>query len=581
MNITVRCTTCYPMRLGDCPDTLDFAIAVAANTEYAYELCDSQGNIYEGETTTNGSGNVSISTSDVPFDAYPGLFNKWAGSFKLTLFDSEGDAVPFTVAGVEYTCIAFSFRETVELDNCNNEITCGCLLGGYAFPSDLIGQDGDFYIVQTSGVILEKDNGVWTVFHVPTNSTGTVNGANNGLHLDGTNAQLGVNPLIENTTIIGGTYDYKVTSVPEVGKTAEYEASQDLFGLLALAGFAINGQGFRYVLTYDGNGDPESWLFVKVSNDTALSGTYNASIGYINLATAAECFYEVTTAGLRAVTYDAVANETGLHINRVTEVIDILVHGVTKMTIDSSGITNNGLAGVGDRLMFANVSGLEGVKTAAQATAMLDVMVGDGGAGGTKGLVPPPAAGDAAASKFLKADGTWATAGSSGKLVWVGQMNTRTSANGLGAGIANTVVWASVTIPANTLQAGDIIKIYGAFDSPTSASYTMGISLSSQATYGGTEYAFSGNSASRYLGTENVVFYSGGNLIAPYFNTGWAGGLNIRENAYLGASTNNIISPGKTTAFAATNALYARAQFYGTLGVAYECLFIYVEIIRP
>jgi len=35
-------------------------------------------------------------------------------------------------------------------------------------------------------------------------------------------------------------------------------------------------------------------------------------------------------------------------------------------------------------------------------------MVGDSGAGGTKGLVPAPAAGDAAASKFLKADGTWA-----------------------------------------------------------------------------------------------------------------------------------------------------------------------------
>lgn len=45
--------------------------------------------------------------------------------------------------------------------------------------------------------------------------------------------------------------------------------------------------------------------------------------------------------------------------------------------------------------------------TAAQVTAMLNAMVGDSGAGGTKGLVPAPAAGDAAAGKFLKADGTW------------------------------------------------------------------------------------------------------------------------------------------------------------------------------
>ena len=35
------------------------------------------------------------------------------------------------------------------------------------------------------------------------------------------------------------------------------------------------------------------------------------------------------------------------------------------------------------------------------------VMVGDSGAGGVEGLVPAPAAGDAAASKFLKANGTW------------------------------------------------------------------------------------------------------------------------------------------------------------------------------
>lgn len=495
--------------------------------------------------------------------------------------DDTGQTITFDIDGTTYDC----FKITSIAAGCGTTeipdiVTCSSTAEGV--EGDLLVWD---YSEQewirlaagpASEVLTSNGPGVMPSYE-PAAGGGTVTGASNGLNLEGANVEMG-GALNENTTIAAGVFDYKVTSVPEANKTAEYEASQDLFGLLALAGFAINGQGFRYVLTYDGNGDPESWLFVKVSNDSTLSGTYNASIGYIDLASGAECFYEVTTAGLRAVTYDAVANETGLHINRVTEVIDILVHGVTKMTIDSSGITNNGLAGVGDRLMFANVSGLEGVKTAAQATAMLDVMVGDGGAGGTKGLVPPPAAGDAAASKFLKADGTWATAGSSGKLVWVGQMNTRTSANGLGAGIANTVVWASVTIPANTLQAGDIIKIYGGFDSPTSAGYVMGISLASQATYGGTEYAFSGNSASRYLGTENVVFYSGGNLIAPYFNTGWAPGLNIRENAYL---TNNIISPGKTTAFAATNALYARAQFYGTLGVAYECLFIYVEIIRP
>lgn len=35
-------------------------------------------------------------------------------------------------------------------------------------------------------------------------------------------------------------------------------------------------------------------------------------------------------------------------------------------------------------------------------------LVGDGGGGGTHGLVPAPGAGDAAGNKYLKADGTWA-----------------------------------------------------------------------------------------------------------------------------------------------------------------------------
>jgi hypothetical protein len=47
--------------------------------------------------------------------------------------------------------------------------------------------------------------------------------------------------------------------------------------------------------------------------------------------------------------------------------------------------------------------------TPATAAAALPAMVGDSGSGGTKGLVPAPASGDAAAGKVLKADGTWGT----------------------------------------------------------------------------------------------------------------------------------------------------------------------------
>ena len=45
----------------------------------------------------------------------------------------------------------------------------------------------------------------------------------------------------------------------------------------------------------------------------------------------------------------------------------------------------------------------------ANVSATDPVMVGDTGSGGKAGNAPAPAAGDAAAGKFLKADGTWAT----------------------------------------------------------------------------------------------------------------------------------------------------------------------------
>ena len=44
----------------------------------------------------------------------------------------------------------------------------------------------------------------------------------------------------------------------------------------------------------------------------------------------------------------------------------------------------------------------------ADRTLAISNFTGDSGSGGAKGAVPAPAAGDAAAGKFLKADGTWA-----------------------------------------------------------------------------------------------------------------------------------------------------------------------------
>jgi hypothetical protein len=64
-------------------------------------------------------------------------------------------------------------------------------------------------------------------------------------------------------------------------------------------------------------------------------------------------------------------------------------------------------------IVFANDGGAPTVNFSATDP----VMEGDSGSGGLAGNVPAPAAGTAAAGKFLKADGTWATPPAGGTFV--------------------------------------------------------------------------------------------------------------------------------------------------------------------
>jgi hypothetical protein len=78
--------------------------------------------------------------------------------------------------------------------------------------------------------------------------------------------------------------------------------------------------------------------------------------------------------------------------------------------VASDGVANTQLANMATQTIKGRTTAGTGDPedlTATQATAILNNVVGDSGSGGTKGLVPAPASGDAAANKFLKADGTW------------------------------------------------------------------------------------------------------------------------------------------------------------------------------
>lgn len=86
--------------------------------------------------------------------------------------------------------------------------------------------------------------------------------------------------------------------------------------------------------------------------------------------------------------------------------------GSNATTIAPNVVDNSKLADMATQTIKGRTTGDTGDPedlTATQATAILNPVVGDSGSGGTKGLVPAPAAGDAAANKFLHADGTFQT----------------------------------------------------------------------------------------------------------------------------------------------------------------------------
>lgn len=90
---------------------------------------------------------------------------------------------------------------------------------------------------------------------------------------------------------------------------------------------------------------------------------------------------------------------------------DATISAAGSVTIANDAVSNAKLANMATQtLKGRNTAGTGDPEdlNATQVTAMLNVAVGDSGSGGTKGLVPAPAAGDAAASKVLTAGMVWA-----------------------------------------------------------------------------------------------------------------------------------------------------------------------------
>jgi microcystin-dependent protein len=187
--------------------------------------------------------------------------------------------------------------------------------------------------------------------------------------------------------------------------------------------------------------------------------------------------------------------------------------GMLAATIGVDAVTNAKLANMAANTLKGNNTGATGDPldlTPTQVAAILPAVVGDSGAGGTKGLAPAPAAGDAAAGKFLRADGTWATTGAS--------LTTSSNAETL----LGTDSTKAVTPDSNAAlweQGADVAAQFmlpigdGGYFTVTGSATTTGISATNDHAGREVELRFTGSPALAHNAT-SFILLTGANIFA-------------------------------------------------------------------
>lgn len=141
----------------------------------------------------------------------------------------------------------------------------------------------------------------------------------------------------------------------------------------------------------------------------------------------------------------------GNYLTALTGDVTVSGPGSGVSVIAASAVTNAKLANMAQSTIKGRAAsagtGVPVDLTATQATAILDSFVGDAGSGGTKGLVPAPSSGDAAANKFLKANGVWTAFTSTGDVA--GPSSATDSAVALFDGTTGKLLKDSVVTIAN------------------------------------------------------------------------------------------------------------------------------------
>lgn len=149
-------------------------------------------------------------------------------------------------------------------------------------------------------------------------------------------------------------------------------------------------------------GDGLDTTLVQPSNWNASHDLEMATGAVLGRATAGSgVVEEITYSSLATLMLAAI--EAALALGSLASLNSVLTAYIT-----DANVTNAKLANVATATFKGRATAGTGAPedlTAAQAAVLLPPLVGDTGAGGTKGLVPAPAAGDA--GKFLGGNGAW------------------------------------------------------------------------------------------------------------------------------------------------------------------------------
>ena len=224
------------------------------------------------------------------------------------------------------------------------------------------------------------------------------------------------NPAVANTAITADDWNAVAndlalgltTAMTRDGQSATTARIPFALGLSATGSAAS-------AVAYAATGGLDTGVYFPAANQVALSaggvGVITATSSLVTIAvpmtfTSGSITGNLTLSGNLTVNGNTTIGDT----SGDTLTVNATSTFVGPVTVPDASFANAKLANMATQTIKGRTTAGTGVPedlSATQATAILDPFTGDSGAGGVKGLVPAPAAGDGAQNDYLKADGTW------------------------------------------------------------------------------------------------------------------------------------------------------------------------------